>query len=87
MSTYTIALTSEQETALAVLINRVNTERAAQNPPLAAITVNNYIQARATEIASSYAAQLKGETEAAILAAYKDADAAKQTQIKTALGL
>jgi hypothetical protein len=87
MSTYTITLTSEQETALAVLIKRVNTERAAQNPPLAAITVNNYIQARATEIASSYAAQLKGETEAAILAAYKDADAAKQTQIKTALGL
>jgi hypothetical protein len=87
MATYTITLTAEQETALAVLIQRTNAVRAAQSPPLANITVDNYIQARATEIASSYAAQIKGETEAAVLSAYKLADAIKQSQIKTTLGL
>jgi ribosome-binding protein aMBF1 (putative translation factor) len=87
MATYTITLTTEQETALAVLIQRTNTARAAQNPPLAAITVNDYIQARATEIASSYATQIRGETEAAVLSAYKLADSIKQSQVKTTLGL
>lgn len=87
MTTYTITLTAEQDTALATLITRTNTARAAQTPPLPAITVNQYVQSRASEIASNYAAQIKGEDEAAVLAAYKAATAAKQSSIKTTLGI
>lgn len=87
MATYTITLTAEQDAALATLITRTNAARAAQKPTLPAITVNEYVQSRATEIASNYAAQIKGEDEAAVLAAYKAATAAKQGSVKTTLGV
>lgn len=87
MSTYIITLTAEQDAALAILIARTNAARAAQNPPLAAITINQYVQARATEIADSYAAQIRGETEIAVREGFKAADTTKQAQIKTILGL
>lgn len=85
--TYTITLTSDQEAALAVLIQRTNATRAAQNPPLSAITAADYIQARATEIAESYRLSLAAEDEAAVVAAYKTADATKRGQVKTTLGV
>lgn len=84
---YTITLTADQESALAVLIQRTNTDRAAQTPPLPAITAANYIQARATEVAESYRISLAAEEEAVVVAAYKAADAAKRGQVKTTLGI
>lgn len=84
---YTITLTAEQDAALATLLVRTNAARAAQTPPLAAITVAQYIQARATEVAESYRLQLAAEDEAAVLTAFKNATAAKQGQVKTTLGL
>lgn len=87
MTTYTVTLTAEQDAALQILIQRTNGARAAQVPPLSAITVMEYVQARATEIASSYAKQIADETQAALLAAYKAAPIATQTQVKTVLGL
>lgn len=85
--TYTITLTAEQDAALATLLTRTNTARAAQTPPLAAITVAQYIQARATEVAESYRLSLAAEGEAAVVTAYKAATAAKQASIKTTLGI
>lgn len=85
--TYTITLTPEQDTALAVLITRTNAERAKQTPPLVAITAAQYIQSRATEVAESYRLQLAAEDEAAVVVAYKTADATKRGQVKTTLGI
>lgn len=87
MSTYTITLTAEQDAALAILIQRTNATRTAQIPPLSAITVMDYIQARATEIANSYTDQIAAETQALVLNAYKTATSTVQDQIKTTLGL
>ena len=85
MSAYTITLTAEQDAALAALIARTNVERAMQKLP--AITIAGYIQSRASEVAGSYAAQLKAEDEAVVIAAYKAAATAKQASIKTTLGI
>lgn len=87
MSSYTITLTAEQEAALAVLIARTNADRAKQTPPLPAITAADYIQSRATEVAESYRLSLAAEEEAAVVAAYKTADATKRGQVKTTLGV
>lgn len=85
--TYTITLTTDQESALSVLIQRTNAERAKQNPPLLAITAADYIQVRATEVAESYRLSLAAEDEVAVVAAYKTADATKRGQVKTTLGI
>lgn len=87
MATYTIILTADQDAALAMLITRTNAERTKQNPPLLAITAADYIQARATEVAESYRLSLAAEDEAAVMAAYKTADATKRGQVKITLGV
>lgn len=87
MSTYTITLTAEQDAALATLIQRTNATRAAANPPLPAITTAQYVQSRMSEVAESYRLQLAGEDEAALIAAYKSANATKKSSIKSTLGI
>jgi hypothetical protein len=84
MTTYTITLTPEQDTALAILIQRTN---AARDPTLPVVTVTDYIQARANEIATSYAEQIAAETQTLVFNAYKAAASTVQDQIKTTLGL
>lgn len=84
MSQFSIALSADQDAALAVLISRAN---ASRDPALPAITAADYVQARASEIASSYAAQLRAEDEAAVIDAYRTAAAAKRTSVKTTLGV
>lgn len=87
MAAYTLTLTAEQDTALATLTSRTNATRAAQKPQLPPITANDYLQNRLTEIASSYASQIKAEDGDTVIAAYKAATAAKQGTIKTTLGI
>lgn len=87
MASYTITLTTDQESALAVLIQRVNAERAKLIPPLPAVIAAEYVQARSTEVAESYRLQLAAEEETAVIAAYKTADATKRGQVKATLGV
>lgn len=87
MASYSISLTADQESALAVLLQRTNDARAAQTPPQPAITAAQYIQSRATEVAESYRLYLAAEEETAISAAYRAADATKRGQVKTTLGV
>lgn len=87
MASYNLSLSVEQETALTSILTAVNTTRAAQNPPLVALTKQDYLQARLNDVTNSYLKQVSTEDENKTMEAYRVATLFKQSQVKTTLGL
>lgn len=87
MASYTLTLTATQETALTVILAAANAARSAQNPPLVALTKQEYLQARLTDVANSYLKQISKEDEDKTVEAYRAATLLQQSQVKAALGL
>lgn len=89
MANHTITTTTAQEAALTAIVTRVNAERAAEDPPKAAITNTQYLDARVTEVLRDYIRQeQERETPAErVITAFRDATPAVRQQVKTTLGL
>jgi len=87
MADYTLTTTTEQESGLTDAVDELNTQRAAQNPPLPAITNQQYVTVRFGGVFDDYVKQMKERTRVSIEKAYGDADAATQTIVKDALGI
>lgn len=87
MADYTVTTTTRQEAVLAVILTRSNAARAAQTPPLPALTLAQYVDARLTDVIKSYVAQLDEEGARAVRDAFLAASPADQTAVKTRLGL
>jgi ABC-type molybdate transport system permease subunit len=58
---YTVTLTTEQEVSLAWRLKIINTKRAAQEPPLEALTSSDLIRAIFSEVLSGIQKNLEAE--------------------------
>jgi hypothetical protein len=59
--TYSFTTTANQDEALQFVVEKENTRRAAQTPPLPAITIEQYLQQILTTSIPSYRAQFRQE--------------------------
>lgn len=89
MAAYTITVNTnaKQETALTAIVAAVNVDRAAQTPPLTAITNQQYLDAIVTKAVVSYRQQYEQQNGDAIKAALMNATDVQIAGIKTTLGL
>lgn len=59
--TYSLVTTTTQDEALQFVVDKENTRRAAQTPPLPALTIEQYLQQLVTTALPSYRAQFRQE--------------------------
>lgn len=59
--TYSLTTTASQDEALQFVVDKENTRRAAQTPPLPAITIEQYLQQIVTTAIPSYRARMRQE--------------------------
>lgn len=84
---YTFTLNAKREAALTRIVDRVNTRRAAMNPPKTELTNTQYLLGRVKDVAESFVHEMDQEDEVSIREAYKNVDAATKASIKTSLGI
>jgi len=87
MADHTITLTALQEAGLTFVTNRINVQRAAEKPPKASITEDQYLKYIIKSTVDDYIRQMQDEDTMTIKERYASLDPAVQAQIKTLMGL
>lgn len=87
MADHTITLTATQETGLTFATNKLNVQRAAENPPKSALTEEQYLQAMIKNVINDYVKQKQDEETMTIKDKYASLTPAVQAQIKALMGL
>lgn len=87
MARYTLDTTTNQEAALTAIVAKRNAERAAQNPPLPALTNAEYVTSLWQSMLQSYVRETDDDTATTVREAWRNASAAQRNAARTALGL
>lgn len=85
MASITINTTPAQDAVIQRIVDKVNTERASQNPPLPALDISGYVQHILTEAFKSWKSQQDDEDVSSMKAAWASATPAERNQIRTIL--
>ncbi len=87
MAVYSVNTTAPQETILDAFLVILNARRAAQSPPLPALTKAQVVQASVDDRTLDLRAQVNADRRAPIVPALDNATQAQVNQIRTILGL
>ena len=89
MATYTLTVTTgaKEEQGLDYILAPINAARAAQTPPLPALTKQQELQAIIDSVVTDYKRQYKADLKQRVADALDAATAAKVTQVATVLGV
>lgn len=82
-----INLNAKRERGLAFVVARINAERAAENPPRAAVTGDQYLDNLILTSADSWADQEADADRDSLREAFRTASPAQRAGVRTALGL
>lgn len=85
MATFTITTTPAQDAGIQRALDRFNADRAAQTPPLPAVTANQYVTGVIRAAFDSWKQQKDADDQAAVATAMNDPS--KVAAIKAAAGV
>jgi hypothetical protein len=87
MASFTVTSNARQDAGIARTLARVNAERAAQRPPLGALTADQYVLATVRAAFDSWTAQSDDEDATTVHLGYTAATPAQRNAARAALGL
>lgn len=91
MATLSYTTSTLEDQAIAHKRAKINTERAAQEPPLEALTtvqvLQLYVRERVENILAHWISEMRADEAPTLRQAFEAADDATKAQIKTLLGL
>lgn len=87
MATYSYTTTAAEEAGLTEVVAGVNAQRAAQSPPLPALTNGQYLLSILQSAFASYQQQKAARVATDLKTNYQNASAATQAQVQALLGV